>query len=42
MVREEDLTTRTAEEALARVNEQVGDMKEVVQGAEDMFVPLDA
>lgn len=42
MVREEDLGTRTAEEALARINEQVGDMKEVVQEAEDMFVPLDA
>ena len=41
MIREEDLKTRTAEEALSRINEQVGDMKEIVQEAEDMFVPLD-
>ncbi len=41
MMREEDLKTRTAEEALSRINEQVGDMKEIVQEAEDMFVPLD-
>ncbi|MFH0960159.1 MAG: hypothetical protein V1897_15810 [Pseudomonadota bacterium] len=41
MMREEDLKTRTAEDALSRINEQVGDMKEIVQEAEDMFVPLD-
>ena len=41
MMREEDLKTRTAEEALSRINEQVGDMKQIVQEAEDMFVPLD-
>ncbi|MDR3604701.1 MAG: hypothetical protein P4L38_08715 [Syntrophaceae bacterium] len=41
MMREEDLKTRTAEEALSRINDQVGDMKDAVQEAEDMFVPLD-
>jgi hypothetical protein len=42
MVREEDLKTRTAEDALSRVNDQVGDMKEVVEEAQDMFVPLES
>jgi hypothetical protein len=41
MLREEDLKTRTAEEALSRISDKVGDMKEAVQEAEDMFVPLD-
>ncbi len=41
MVREEDLKTRTAEEALSRISDRVGDMKDAVQEAEDMFVPLD-
>ena len=41
MMREEDLKTRTAEEALSRINDQVGDMKDAVQEAQDMFVPLD-
>ncbi|MCA1960180.1 MAG: hypothetical protein LDL33_05250 [Desulfomonile sp.] len=41
MIRDEDLKTRTAEEAFERIHEQVGDMTELVEEAEDMFVPLD-
>ncbi|MGD9819313.1 MAG: hypothetical protein AB7V04_11515 [Desulfomonilaceae bacterium] len=41
MIRSESLHTRTAEEALDRINEQVGDMSEFVEEAEDMFVPLE-
>ena len=32
---------RTAEEALDRINEQVGDMSAFVEEAEDMFEPLE-
>jgi hypothetical protein len=41
MLREEDLKTRTAEEAFDRIHEQVGDMSSVTEEAEDMFVPLE-
>jgi len=41
MVREEDLKTRAAEEALDRIHQQVGDMSGLIEEAEDMFVPLD-
>lgn len=41
MIRDEDLKVRTAEEAFERIHEQVGDMSEVVEEAEDMFVPLE-
>ena len=41
MLREEDLKARTAEKAFDRIHEQVGDMSEVTEEAEDMFVPLD-
>jgi hypothetical protein len=41
MLRDEDLKTRTAEEALDRMSEQVGDLSKVTAEAEDMFVPLD-
>lgn len=40
MLREEDLKTRTAEEALDRIHQQVGDMAGVTEEAEDMFIPL--
>ncbi len=41
MIREEDLKARTAEEAFERIHEQVGDMSELTEEADDMFVPLD-
>lgn len=41
MLREEDLKTRTAEEAFDRIHQQVGDLSGVTEEAEDMFVPLD-
>lgn len=41
MIREDDLKSRTAEEAFERIHEQVGDMKEVTEEAEEMFVPLE-
>jgi hypothetical protein len=41
MIREEDLKARTAEEALARIHQQVGDMSEITEEADDMFVPLE-
>jgi hypothetical protein len=41
MIREKDLKTRAAEEALDRIHEQVGDMTEVTEEAESMFVPLE-
>jgi hypothetical protein len=41
MLRDEDLKTRSAEEAFDRIHSQVGDMKEFTEEAEDMFVPLD-
>jgi hypothetical protein len=41
MIREEDLKTRAAEEALDRIHEQIGDMTEVTEEAESMFVPLE-
>lgn len=41
MIREEDLKTRTAEEAFDRIHSQVGDMSKLTEEAEDMFVPLD-
>jgi hypothetical protein len=41
MLREEDLKTRTAEEAFDRIHEQVGDMSAMTEEAEDMFVPLE-
>lgn len=41
MIREEDLKTRTAEEAFDRIQSQVGDMSKMTEEAEDMFVPLD-
>ncbi len=40
MLREEDLKTRTAEEAFDRINAQVGDLGGAMDDAEDMFVPL--
>ncbi len=41
MVREEDLKSRTAEAAFERIHEQVGDMSEFTEEAEEMFVPLE-
>jgi hypothetical protein len=41
MIREEDLRTRAAEEAFDRIHAAVGDLKEITEEAEDMFVPLD-
>lgn len=41
MVREEDLKTRSAEDAFDRIHQQVGDMTGLTQEAEDMFVPLE-
>jgi hypothetical protein len=41
MIREDDIKVRTAEEALERVQEQVGDMSAVTEEAEEMFVPLE-
>lgn len=41
MVREEDLKTRSAEEAFDRIHQQVGDIAGLTQEAEDMFVPLE-
>ena len=41
MIREEDLKTRAAEEALDRIHDQIGDMTEVTEEAESMFVPLE-
>jgi hypothetical protein len=41
MIREEDLKARTAEDALERIHQQVGDMSEVTEEADDMFVPLE-
>jgi len=41
MVREEDLKTRTAEEAFDRIHQQVGDLSAVTEEAEEMFIPLD-
>jgi hypothetical protein len=41
MVSAEDLKTRTAEDALDRIQSQVGDMSEVTEEADDMFVPLE-
>lgn len=41
MLREDDLKARTAEEAFERIHEQVGDMSEFTEEAEEMFVPLD-
>lgn len=41
MIRSESLHTRTAEEALDRINEHVGDMSVFVEEAEDMFEPLE-
>jgi hypothetical protein len=41
MVSADDLKTRTAEEALDRIQSQIGDMSEVTEEAEDMFVPLE-
>jgi len=41
MIREEDLKTRAAEEALDRIHQQVGDMSGVTEEAEAMFIPLE-
>jgi hypothetical protein len=41
MLREEDLKTRAAEEALDRIQDQVGDISGITEAAQDMFVPLD-
>jgi hypothetical protein len=41
MLRDEDVKTRAAEEALDRIQSQVGDMSKITEDAEDMFVPLD-
>lgn len=41
MLREEDLKTRTAEEAFDRIQQQVGDMSEFTEEAEEMFIPLE-
>jgi hypothetical protein len=41
MIRDEDLKTRTAEEAFDRIHETVGDLTGVTDEAEDMFVPLE-
>jgi hypothetical protein len=41
MIRVKDLKQKTAEEALDRIHEQVGDMSQFTEEAEDMFVPLE-
>ena len=41
MIREDDLKTRTAEEAFDRIHSQVGDVSQFTEDAEDMFVPLE-
>lgn len=41
MIREDDLKERTAEEAFERIHEQAGDMSDVVEEAEEMFIPLE-
>jgi hypothetical protein len=41
MLREEDLKTRTAEQAFDRIQQQVGDMTEFTEEAEEMFIPLE-
>jgi hypothetical protein len=41
MVREENLSARTAEDAFDRIHSQVGDMSQFTEEAEDMFVPLE-
>jgi hypothetical protein len=41
MIRDEDLKARSAEDAFARIHEQVGDMSRLTEDADDMFVPLD-
>lgn len=41
MMRDEDLRTRAAEEAFDRIHAQVGDVSQLTEDAEDMFVPLD-
>ncbi len=41
MIRDEDLKTRAAEEALDRIHEQVGDMSEATEEAEAMFIPVE-
>jgi hypothetical protein len=41
MIRVKDLKQKTAEEALDRIHEQVGDMSRFTEEAEDMFVPLE-
>lgn len=41
MLRVEDLKARTAEQAFDRIHQQVGDMSDVTEEAEDMFVPLE-
>ncbi|MBI5248128.1 MAG: hypothetical protein HY912_01425 [Desulfomonile tiedjei] len=41
MLREEDLKTRSAEEAFDRIQQQVGDMSEFTEEADEMFIPLD-
>ena len=41
ILRDEDLKTRAAEEAFDRIHEQVGDMSQATEEAEDMFVPLE-
>lgn len=41
MMRDEDLRTRAAEEAFDRIHSQVGDVSQITEDAEDMFVPLD-
>ena len=41
MLREEDLKTRTAEDAMDRIHSKIGDMTEHTEEAEDMFVPLE-
>ncbi len=41
MIREDDLKVRTAEEAFDRIHSQVGDVSQLTEEAEDMFVPLE-
>ncbi|MFH0821687.1 MAG: hypothetical protein V2B18_02975, partial [Pseudomonadota bacterium] len=41
MVREDDLATRCAEAAFDRIRDQVGDISQFTEEAEDMFVPLE-
>jgi hypothetical protein len=41
MMRDEDLRTKAAEEAFDRIHAQVGDVNQITEDAEDMFVPLD-